>query len=117
MPPYSKKDLADAAAFRAAIHKEALRKARRRDPQIEEVYDRHPVEAYFRNVWDYPGAWYLYVSIPEGYDSRDALVEDIVRDTIRYHHTEPSLFEKLSSYVPTRIWAKLTSKPGKTIDE
>ena len=79
---YTEKDLRDAAEFRKGIHREALGIARLRCPGIAAVTDRHPAEDYFRLVWDYPGAWYLYVSIPEGYRSRDELIGEIVRDTV-----------------------------------
>lgn len=80
---YSEKDLKDAAEFRSQIHKEALAKVRKTVPGINSVIDRNPVESYFTNVWDYPGAWYLMVSIPDGFRSRAELVDSIVRDTLR----------------------------------
>lgn len=86
VPLISEKDYQEAAAFRAHIHEEALRKAQAYDPSIEEVFDRHPVEAYILNVWEYPGEWYHYVGVPEGYNSRDALVRAIVSDTLKYGH-------------------------------
>ncbi|MDO4806875.1 MAG: hypothetical protein Q4A07_06475 [Coriobacteriales bacterium] len=79
---YSEKDIQDATKFRNRAHREALAKVREIRPDIGSVVDRHPVEAYFRQVWDYPGAWYTYVSVPEGFGSWDELVEAIVRDTL-----------------------------------
>ena len=79
---YSEKDMRDAAAFRAGVHAEALAIVRKTYPGTSSVTDRHPVEAYFGQKWDYPGAWYTVVTIPEGYATRDELVEEIVRDTL-----------------------------------
>ena len=78
-------ELEYAAAFRAAIHKEALEKAKRADPTVETVIDRHPAEDYIGKYWDYPGKWYTTTAIPEGYRSREALIDAIVRDTLAHH--------------------------------
>lgn len=79
---YSQKDLRDAAEFRHGVHREALARVRRVFPDASSVVDRYPADAYFRQVWDYPGAWYTIVAIPEPFNSREALIETIVRDTI-----------------------------------
>ena len=82
---YTERDLKDATKFRDGVHKEALKIIRKRYPEIEEVRDCNPVESYFKYVWDYPGAWYLYVTIPERYKTRDELIRDIVDRTIKYY--------------------------------
>ena len=82
MPEYSKQDLQYAAEFREGIHREALAIVRKTRPDVAEVIDRHPVEDYFQEHWDYPGKWYTMVSIPYGYGSRQALIDAIVRDTL-----------------------------------
>lgn len=82
---YSEKDLKDAARFREHIHKEALEKLKKINPKFDTVIDRNSVESYFEEKWEYPGAWYLYVSIPQGYKSRDDLVNALVRDTLKYY--------------------------------
>ena len=82
MPKYSEQDLQYAAEFREEIHKEALATVRKTRPNITEVIDRHPVEEYFQESWDYPGKWYTVVAIPYGYKSRQELVDTIVRDTL-----------------------------------
>ena len=82
MPQYSEQDLAYAAEFREEIHREALAIVRKTRPNVTEVLDRHPVEDYFQEHWDYPGKWYTVVAIPYGYKSRQALVDTIVRDTL-----------------------------------
>ena len=82
MPEYSKDDLKYAAEFREEIHREALAIVRKTRPDATKVIDRHPVEDYFQQNWDYPGKWYTVVAIPYGYKSREALVDTIVRDTL-----------------------------------
>ena len=82
MPKYSEQDLKYAAEFREEIHREALAIVRKTRPNVTEVIDRHPVEDYFQENWDYPGKWYTIVAIPYGYRSRKALVDEIVRDTL-----------------------------------
>lgn len=47
------------------------------------VVDRYSVGEYLQQVWDYPGAWYTVVAIPKGVKSREALIDTIVRDTLR----------------------------------
>ena len=79
------KDYKDAEEFREKIHKEVLEKARKLYPGVTKVIDRNPVEAYLLNVWDYPGAWYVYVGVPDGYHGRDALIDALVKDTIDYY--------------------------------
>ncbi len=82
MAQYSEQDLEYAAEFREGIHREALAIVRRTRPSVKEVIDRHPVEDYFQEHWDYPGKWYTIIAIPYGYKSRKALVDTIVRDTL-----------------------------------
>ena len=82
MPKYSEQDLKYAAEFREDIHKEALEVVKKTHPNITEVIDRHTVEEYFQENWDYPGKWYTVVAIPYGYKNRKALIDQIVRDTL-----------------------------------
>ncbi len=82
MSEYSEQDLKYASEFRKDIHREALAIVRRTRPHITEVVDRHPVEDYFQEHWDYPGKWYTIVAIPRGCGSREALINGIVRDTL-----------------------------------
>jgi len=86
---YSEQDLKYAAEFREGVHREALQIVRKTRPEITEVTDRHPVEDYFQEQWDYPGQWYTIVAIPYGYKSRKALVDAIVRDTLSGNAPEP----------------------------
>ena len=89
MPNYSERDLRDAAKFREGVHREALAIVRKTRPDAETVIDRHPVEDYFQEHWDYPGIAYTLVAIPYGYKSRQALVDAIVRDTLSGKTPEP----------------------------
>ncbi|MBR3296648.1 MAG: hypothetical protein IKI65_02275 [Firmicutes bacterium] len=82
MPKYSEQDLKYAAEFREGIHKEALAIIRKTRPHASDVIDRHPVEDYFQESWEYPGRWYTVVAIPYGYKSRGELVDAIVKDTL-----------------------------------
>lgn len=79
---YSEHDLKDAAEFRDSIHAEALKRVQAIRPDIKHVIDRYSVEAYFQRIWDYPGAWYTIVAIPENEKSRKDLIDKIVRDTL-----------------------------------
>ena len=82
MPSPTKKDLEDAAEFRDKIHAEVLRIVHKTRPDIESVIDPYPVENYYEWNWEYPGAWYFYVSIPSGFRSRDAFVGKLVEITL-----------------------------------
>ena len=101
MAEYSEQDLKYAAEFREGIHKEALAIVRKTRPFVTEVIDRHPVEDYFQEHWDYPGKWYTIVAIPYGYKSRKALVDQIVRDTLsgKAPGTEPPYTQVLRDMV------------------
>ena len=81
-PAPSPKDLEYAADFREWIHREVLEKVRLTNPAIDAVVDPYPVESYFQYNWEYPGAWYLIVAIPEGFRSRDAFVDFLVKQTL-----------------------------------
>ncbi len=89
MSEYSEQDLKYASEFREGVHRDALAIVRKTRPHITEVVDRHPVEDYFQEHWDYPGQWYTIVAIPYGYKSRRALVDAIVRDTLSGNAPEP----------------------------
>lgn len=86
MTPYSEKDYRDAAELRDAVHRQALARLRRMHPDISSVEDPYPPEAWLRQYWDYPGAWYPMVAIPEGFRSRDELIGALVSRTLTAHH-------------------------------
>lgn len=91
---YSEQDLKYAAQLREEIHREALAIVRKTRPNAAEVVDRHPVEDYFQESWEYPGRFYTVVAIPYGYKSRKALVDAIVRDTLAEPAPEPACTQK-----------------------
>ena len=82
MAKYSEQDLKLAAQLRDEIHRQALEIVHKTRPEITEVIDRHPVEEYFQEHWDYPGMEYTVVAIPYGYKSRKEFVDSIVRNTL-----------------------------------
>ena len=81
---YSEQELKHAAEFRNEIHKAALKKVRDVFPDAVSVVDQYPVEAYFQEVWDYPGQWYTVVGTPQGAGSRNDLIDTIVRNTLEH---------------------------------
>lgn len=81
-PAPGPKDLEYAADLRQRIHQEVMEKVRQTDPRIDAVADPYPVESYFQYSWEYPGAWYLVVAIPEGFRSRKAFVDFLVKETL-----------------------------------
>ena len=105
MTVYSEQELKHAAEFRNEIHKAALEKVRARFPDAGSVVDQYPVEAYFQEVWDYPGKWYRVVGIPEGAGSRNNLIDTIVRNTLEHYRntgkeSEAESFYKLIAEYP-----------------
>ncbi len=82
-PAPGERDLEYAAELRELIHQKVLEKARIINPLIHTVVDPYPLESYFQWVWDYPGAWYIMVAIPEGFKSRDAFINFLVKETLR----------------------------------
>ena len=82
-PAPSDKDLEYAAELRELIHQKVLEKVRMINPSIDTVVDPYPVESYFQWVWEYPGACYIVVAIPEGFKSRDAFINYLVKETLR----------------------------------
>ncbi|MBR4910371.1 MAG: hypothetical protein IKZ47_03490 [Clostridia bacterium] len=82
MPNHSEQDLKYAAEFREEIHREALAKVKAVYPCADHVVDKYPADAYFDEVWEYPGKWYTVVSTPPGTGSRKNLVDIIVRETL-----------------------------------
>ncbi len=44
-------------------------------------------EAYFEDVWEFPGKWYFNVSVPQGAGGRESLIRTVVRDTLNDYRT------------------------------
>ena len=54
-------------------------------PEAEYVIDTRTMDDYITKVWDYPGAWYGYFSLPDGFDSVEALIENLASETVKYY--------------------------------
>lgn len=89
---YSEQDLKYAAEFRDGIHRDALARVRAVCPSADHVEDKYPVDAYFQQVWDYPGRWYTVVAVPPGAGSRKEHVCSIVRETLEYYMSAGAAF-------------------------
>ena len=104
MPNYSEQDLKYAAEFREEIHKEALAKVRAVFPDADRVVDKYPPDAYFDEVWEYPGRWYTVVSTPPGTGGRNDLIDTIVRETLDYYrnngaaYTDDTFYRLIAEY-------------------
>ena len=104
MPEYSEQDLKRAAEFRAGIHEQALARVRAVYPDADRVVDEYPADAYFQEVWDYPGRWYTVVGIPPGAGGRQELTESIIRDTLEYYrntgraHSDDAFYRTIAEY-------------------
>ena len=92
MPERSEQDLKYAAEFREGIHTDALTRVRAVCPDADHVVDKYPADAYFQEVWDYPGKWYTVVGTPPGAGSRRDLTEAIVRDTLDCYRNSGAVF-------------------------
>ena len=89
---HSEQDLKRAAEFRDEIHNEALARVRAVCPCADRVVDQYPAEAYFQEVWDYPGKWYTVVGTPPGAGGRKDLVYAIVRETLAHYRDTGAVF-------------------------
>ena len=84
-PRPSEQDLKYAAELRALIHEKALERIQSVNTDIDCVLDPYRVEDYYQWNWEYPGTWYLYVAIPEGYKSREAFIQFLVKNTLDHY--------------------------------
>ena len=67
------------------IYDLALERARKTVPEAEYVIDNRTLDDYLIKVWDYPGAWYVRFTPPAGFNSEEALIEDLASATVRYY--------------------------------
>lgn len=104
MSKYSEQDLKYAAEFRDGIHKEALARVKTIYPHADRVVDPYPEDAYFQEVWDYPGKWYTMVGTPPGAGSRGNVVGIVVRETLAYYrntgaaYTDDAFYQLIEKY-------------------
>ena len=75
------------------LREEALKQAQSINPRVEHVVDNRTIGDYCERVWDYPGAWYLYFSLPKGVKNKKQMVEIIVRDTLEYYEKKDNNVE------------------------
>ena len=66
------------------IRDAALHIVQKTHPEIKYVIDRRTIDDYSNKIWDYPGKWYLEFKLPNGFRSKEKLIEVIVADTIQY---------------------------------
>ena len=88
MAEYSEQDLKYATELREEIHRNALAKVKAVYPDADHVVDEYPADAYFQEVWDYPGQWYTVVGTPPGTGGKKDLTEAIVRQTLEYYRNK-----------------------------
>ena len=67
------------------IYDLALERARKTVPEAEYVIDNRTLDDYITKVWDYPGAWYVRFSLPAGFDTEEALIDDLASATVGYY--------------------------------
>lgn len=66
------------------LREAALQQAQAINPNVTFVVDNRTLGDYCEQVWDYPGAWYTYFSLPKGIKNKKHLIEILVRDTLAY---------------------------------
>ena len=67
-----------------AIRDAALQKVRQVYPDATFVVDNRTLDDYSYRQWDYPGAWYVGFQLPEGFRKKEALIDAIAEETIKY---------------------------------
>ena len=67
------------------IYDLALERARKTVPEAGFVIDARTMDDYLRKEYDKPGAWYTEFLLPAGFDSEEALIEDLASQTVRYY--------------------------------
>lgn len=92
MPEYSERDLKYATELREEIHRNALARVKEVYPDADHVVDEYPADAYFQEVWDYPGQWYTVVGTPPGTGGKKDLTETIIRQTLEYYRNAGAVY-------------------------
>lgn len=66
------------------IRAAALKKAQKTHPEIRYVYDRRSFDDYCEKTWDYPGKWYVSFRLPQGYETKEELIDALAEETVRH---------------------------------
>lgn len=82
---YSDDDLKDVNKFKDSLHKEALKRINKIYPDIDKVIDKYKIDDFLEERWENPGAYYRYVCLPKGFESRDRFIEKLITDTIDHY--------------------------------
>jgi len=72
------------------IYNLALERARKAVTEAAYVIDPRTMDDYLTKVWDYPGAWYVNFTLPDGFDSAEALIESLASDTVKHYLSKRS---------------------------
>ena len=67
------------------IRSAALKLVQKTHPEIERVIDRRTIDDYSEKIWDYPGKWYPYFKLPNGFQDKEELIRAIAEETIQYN--------------------------------
>lgn len=70
------------------IRAKALKIVQNTHPEINTVIDNRTIYDYSESVWDYPGKWYLYFKLPNGFNNEIELALSIAKDTIDFFTTK-----------------------------
>ena len=63
----------------------ALKKVQQTHPDVKFVIDRRSIDDYCYKTWEYPGKWYYAgLKLPNGFSSKEELIDAIAEETIRY---------------------------------
>ena len=54
-------------------------------PEVTYVIDNRSIDDYSQKTWEYPGKWYLYFKLPDGFHGKEELIHAIAQETIRYY--------------------------------
>ena len=85
MEDYDESYIKEAEEEVEAIRTAALKKVQKIYPEIKFAIDRRTIDDYSYKTWDYPGKWYYAgFHMPEGFRSKEELIDDIAKETIRF---------------------------------
>ena len=85
MEDYEESYIAEVEKEVDGIRSAALISVQKTHPEIEHVIDRRTLDDYSEKIWDYPGKWYPYFKLPNGFQNKEELVRAIAEETVRYY--------------------------------